>query len=193
MAADPHVHPPTTAFTPAVRLTKAAVDHGPITTTYTRAGAGAPIVLLDPEAVAGGVPSPLVLALAARFRVVVPELVCAQDAGTAFSTWLRGFVDGLGQARVHVVSCEAWALRALSFCITDPLRVRRLVLIFRDAADPALRGEAAPDRLAGIGIPILVHRQHAVALPDESGGGVDPVLRFLLAEDAVDTSAARAE
>src|SRR5690348_3034163 len=90
-----------------VRFTRAAVDAGTTCTRYVRAGAGAPVLVLDPDLAPGGAPGALVLALATRFRVVTPEIAelglagdPAFDAGLAFSAWLRQFLDGLGLPRV---------------------------------------------------------------------------------------------
>lgn len=184
--ADPHPSVPFPADVPtSVRLTRASVDAGAVCTSYVRAGSGAPVVLLDGSALVDGRPAPLVLTLASRFRVVTPDAQAATLAGTAFSTWLRGVLDGLGLVRASIVAREEYALRALGFCLTDPLRVARLVLLYRDAADPALGADAVPDRLDRIGVPILVHRESTtVPLDDGACPAGAATLAFLLADDA---------
>ena len=180
------VSDPTPAPGAGPALARASVDVGPIRTSYVRAGSGAPVVLLSTPPDDAGAGVPLLAVLATRFRVVAPEprATAAEAPGDpapapAFSAWLRGFLDGMGIARASLVAREEFALRALSFCLTDPLRVDRLVLFYRDATDPAVCAAAAPDSLGGTGHPLLVRREPT----SEEAADVDDVLRFLLGED----------
>ena len=141
------------------------------------------VVLLDAE-VGAARRHDILDMLAARCRVVAPDLSAVGvlaprgDVGsTGFSTWLRGFLDGLGILCAHLVAREPFAARALNFCLMDPLRVDRLVLFHRDTVDPAVVAESAPDLLAGTGQPLLVRRE------PEPGDCADDVLRFLLGDE----------
>ena len=169
-------------------FTRAAIDVDAVSTTYIRAGTGAPVVLLaGPGGL--GADDALLPALASRFCVVAPELArpgawpaAGESSAPAFSEWLRGFLDGLGLLQASIVADEHWALRALSFCQTDPLRVERLVLCYRDAADRGVRAAAAPDVLGRSGHPLLVRcqRLEPLAAPESP---VDDVVTFLLGQD----------
>ena len=192
MSTASELDPPSPPTSP-IHLTRALVDAGTISTSYIRAGVGAPLLLLDPLVPADGSCVPLLLPLAAHFRVLAPAVPAAFSAtgrrsqaahATAFSTWLRGFLDGLGLPPVSIVARDECALPSLSFCLTDAPRVERLVLTHRDAEDPALGGETLPDRLDRSGVPILLLR-------DDPGAGRDgarrsmteAALRFLRAGD----------
>lgn len=156
---------------PDPTITRAQVDAGAVQTRYARAGTGAPVVLLAPVP-DGDAADPLVAGLARGFRVVAPE--APRLADTAFSAWLRGFLDGLGLARVSLVAREAYALRALGFSITDPLRVDRLALLYADCGDPAITAAPEPERLGYSGHPLLVHCASGCG-----DGSADAIARFL--------------
>ena len=170
---------------------RALVDAGAICTPYLRAGVGAPLVLLGAREEAAGA-SPLLVRLSARFRVVAPEpgAWCGgapngdapghEGAVPSFAAWLRGFLDGLGIQQASIVAREELALRALSFSLTDPLRVDRLVLLYRDAVDPAVRSAAATQMLGTMGHALLLRREPLVGADDD---GLDDVVRFLRGED----------
>ncbi len=164
---------------------RASVEAGAIRTAYLRLGSGAPLVVLDAAVDAARAREDLLFGLAAHFSVVAPELhgPCAPpDAppGTAFSVWLRGFMDGMGIAQASIVAREAFAAHALSFCLTDPSRVERLVLCYRDGSDPAVCVAAAPEVLARTGHPLLVHREPRDDSPfGIRGSATADIVRFL--------------
>lgn len=159
---DTSIPAPPQAEAPALRVARAAVDVGAVTTYYRRAGSGAPVLLLS----SGGAGAALFESLSSRFRVFAPEPVVESGAearapagGTAapsFSRWLGDFLDGLGVMRASVVAEERFGIPALSFAISDPERVEGLVLLFRDARDPGLGGDALLDGLWQSGQPLLV-------------------------------------
>jgi pimeloyl-ACP methyl ester carboxylesterase len=64
-------------------------------------------------------------ALAARFRVIVPEL---PDPGSDIAPWLAAFLEGLGTQDVVVVAADQYRAAALELARTDPDRVERVVL-----------------------------------------------------------------
>ena len=74
-----------------------------------------------------------------------------------------------------MVAEEGCALRALSFALTDPARVERVALVFRDLPDPSLTGGALPELLGRSGHPLLVR----CATDGCSAAAVDDVVRFL--------------
>ncbi|HET9441346.1 MAG TPA: hypothetical protein VFO52_14310 [Longimicrobiales bacterium] len=86
----------------AVEMIEAVVQAGSVETSYLRAGQGTPMFLLTPRPPAALMEDPLLLALVARFRVIVPALPSVEvDPGA----WLRDIMDGLGcgeQTRVVV-------------------------------------------------------------------------------------------
>ena len=155
---------------PTVAPVRAVVDAGSVSTTYIRAGAGTPVVILRPGAPARAVGRGLLPHLAPHFRVIEPESCSpsgrAVDAGdgVAFSSWLREFLDGLGLARVSLVVQETVAVRALSFAIAHPGRVGGLVLVHDDADDPRSPTLMHPDHLGRSGHPVLTLR-----MPDTAG------------------------
>lgn len=145
--------------------TRAVLSAGGVETAYLRVGAGAPVVVLRAGA-ADGAASPLVLALADRFRVLapVPPAGLAGRGDDAFAAWLRDVLDGLGVDGATIVAEGAMAPPALAFALADPLRVRRIALVIEDAALTV----PAPARVAAFD----------AAMPWAG------VLRFLGADDA---------
>jgi hypothetical protein len=158
-----------------VRVARAIVDAGAVATSYLRAGAGAPVVLLTSahsDDVAGG---PLLAGLAAHYRVIAPDLAAGgpTPAGcpTCFAAWLRGVLDGIGAGCVSIVAEEAYALRVLSFVFSDPARVDRVALFFHDAPDPLLGWS---------GHQMLIQRLSPDARDNGVGdGAVADIVRFL--------------
>lgn len=142
--------------------TRAAVDVGTVTTHYLRGGTGDLVVLLGDPSERPDL-DPLFGALAASYRVVAPELTRPGTATGApelsFSTWLRGFLDGLGASEASVVARDASALAALAFALADADRVRKLVLCFRDAADPLDTGGPLAEQIDDARCRILLVRE----------------------------------
>ena len=133
---------------------RATVCDGSLTMRYRRAGSGRTVLVL-------GELGPLSGSLAARFRVVVPEIADAPAPG-----WLPGFLDALGAPAVVVLADARHALAALAFTLMDPDSVQALVLV-TDAGVPAGLWED----LARIRRPLLVCSGRP--------GGADEIAAFL--------------
>ena len=115
---------------------------------YRRSGAGRAVLLLGPL---GGEPwTGLGDALAARFRLIEPDVPASADLG-----WLAGFLDGLGMRGLAVVAADPWCVPLLQLVADDADRFARIVLVPDGGCDT---GEAHADALvaAGIAVPILV-------------------------------------
>jgi pimeloyl-ACP methyl ester carboxylesterase len=93
---------------------------------YRREGAGRPLVVLRTASGAGAVWPELDAQLAARFRVITPEI----PAGcTDVARWLVGFLEGLGIDRVVLVATDACCLAAIELVLLDAAQIDRLVLL----------------------------------------------------------------
>ena len=100
-------------------------------TPYRRAGHGEPVLLLVAR---DSTPTmELFGALAQRHRVYMPILPHptseAQPAFSDFADWLRGFLDGLGVARISIVTDEIIGAAAAEFALQEPFRVSAFHLI----------------------------------------------------------------
>jgi hypothetical protein len=135
---------------------RATVEHAGTETSYLRLGRG-PVVLF----LGGGSTSPraasLVAALAADFRVIVPESVSIRATvtrhdgpDTAFAWWLRGVLDGLGIVRARFVAEAALAHDVLDFVDRNPERAECVALLGHDPGAAAAR-----DRPAATPLPVL--------------------------------------
>ena len=120
-------------------VARAVLTAGGVETTYVRMGMGRTVLVLR-SGDRDDRPSPLVAALADRFRVIAPVRPAAlRDggdgaSGDAFATWLRDLLDGLGLDGATIVAEGAVAVPTLAFALADPLRVRRVALFMDDAA-----------------------------------------------------------
>jgi hypothetical protein len=122
-------------------LAHAVLDAGGTETVYARLGTGRTLVLLQGEAaVPDAGPSPLLLALASRFRVIAPWRPTSRGAPAtqaAFDGWLRDFLDGIGADAASLVADGDLVLPTLHFAAGDPTRAARTALLLREPADPA--------------------------------------------------------
>ena len=132
-------------------VVRAQVQAAGVTTRYARVGCGPPLVLLD---LAGDAEAhPLVRALGARLRVIVPERWSAPglDGGShpprPLTTWLGPLLDGLGLPRVSLLAAGELAVPALAFALVESARVERLVLLEGGAVDLSAPVEALVGRL----------------------------------------------
>jgi pimeloyl-ACP methyl ester carboxylesterase len=138
---------------------------------YRRAGQGRPLLVLRAPGAAAGIWPELDAHLAARFRVITPEI----PAGCAdVARWLAGFLEGLGIDRVVVLATDPCCLSALELALLDVSQVERLVLV-----PGGLAGETGLDgtlgtTLEGVTVPLLVVRRGLA--PDEA---LPLVQRFL--------------
>jgi hypothetical protein len=138
---------------------------------YRRSGVGRAVLVLGPTDGTQPLWPELTDALAARFRVIVPE-VPATDTGV--SAWLADFVEGLGITGIGVVAAERLSIPTLELALLDPERVARVVLVRDDAT-----GEAGLDGGPGIAaregpVPLLVVRRGLA-----TGEALPLVTRFL--------------
>lgn len=122
---------------------------GATETSYHRAGAGAPVLLLFPGGLADPLGARLFERLADRFRVIAPVQPAEVGKGGAVpvSKWLRDLVDGLGLVRASIVADEPCAGAALGFALMELERVAGVVAVCRDPADPARPVGVVEDRL----------------------------------------------
>lgn len=131
-------------------MIEAVVQAGAWETSYRRAGAGSPVLLLVGD---GAEPRDwLFRTLAARFRVVAATRPVGADT---FEAWLRGLIDGLGLEQPAVVAWTAEGGALLGFAAIDPHRLRRLALV-HDAATPRPPAGPLDDAIAAALHPILV-------------------------------------
>lgn len=165
MSPDVDVPAPGAAHSSAPPSVRAVLDAGAVSTTYVRAGSGAPVLLLHARARTDAADARLFCELSRRFRVIAPDVISpigsaeAHGAtGVAFSCWLRDLLDGLGLARASVVADERVAARVLQFALAQPGRVDRLVFVYHDVDDPQLPANQGPDHLGHSGHPLLVLR-----------------------------------
>jgi pimeloyl-ACP methyl ester carboxylesterase len=133
------------------------VCDGVTDTSYHRAGRGAPVIVLaaDDSRIADA----LLATLALQFRAIAPDIPARRSSAPSthpsFPVWLRGFLDGLGLARVALVAEARFGAAALAFALLEPERVDRLAIIFDAAAEP-IPHEAIADSLRRAGTPVLV-------------------------------------
>jgi pimeloyl-ACP methyl ester carboxylesterase len=125
---------------------------------YVRAGSGRTVILLAGPAANGS--APLFEALAHKHRVIQPT----NHEAASNLTWLAGFLDCLGVARMSLIASAEYALPALQFALAEPERVERLALLNADAQD----AENAPLT------DVLVERSQPLLLLAANGNGPLP-------------------
>ena len=115
-------------------------------------------------------------ALAARFRLIVPELPTAG----ADAAWLADFLEGLGTPGVAVVAAEPFCTPALELACRDADQIARVVLVpLTEAGGEWVLGTSA--RAAGVAL-LVVARELA------AGEALPLVARFLAGDGAAGTS-----
>lgn len=164
-------------------LVRASVHAGGTTTNYFRAGSGDVVVLLG-HAFADVSRDSLLDALATTHRVIVPEISGPGDAEVATiarAAWLRSFLDGLGLDDVSIVARDECALTALAYALTDFDRVRSVVLLLRNASDPASAerfAEGVEDSRCRI---LVASEVPEPGRPDERASQIGAIVDFLVA------------
>ena len=129
-------------------------------TRYVRRGVGRPVVLLAPPSETDALRPELLDAIAAHHRLVLPELP-VHEAG--FSSWLRGFLDGVGLPLVSLIAAGSCCLPAVELALLDPERFERLVLVPDGCAEvTGLMGMLGTEGRPGT-LPVLVLRRAAPA------------------------------
>jgi pimeloyl-ACP methyl ester carboxylesterase len=159
---------------------------------YRRSGAGrAVLVLCAGGTTAAGEGESLPLwpelpgALAAHFRIIVPEVPAGATAAGDVAALLVDFLDGLGTCGVAVVATDRFCVAALELALLDADRIARVVLVPGGGGNSGGAGEAtaldgalATTARAARPVPLLVVRRAtpaAEALP--------LVTRFLEADE----------
>ncbi len=122
---------------------------------YRRSGVGRAVLVLR----SADEPEPLwpelADALAARFRVIIPEMPAAADV----AAWLTDFLEGLGTASVAVVAAEPFCIPALELALLDADQVARLVLVPGGQAEETGLDGALATTTRGASMPLLVVRR----------------------------------
>lgn len=133
----------------------AYVQIGPVEIAYSRAGRGAPLVLVASEAVK----LTLAPALSEHFCVISPEGASSQAAN---ALWMRGFLDALGLPPPRVVADNECAAASVELMLEDPGALDRLAVLCggqSSRCDPLRRGGNA--RL------LHIHLKENVLGPDD--------------------------
>jgi 2-hydroxymuconate-semialdehyde hydrolase len=120
-----------------VPIEQRTVSVGAVKTSYLVTGAGQPVFLIHGLGASGSFWYPVFGPLAARFRVIAPDVVGFGDSdkppapydGPYFSTWLAGLMNALGVHRAHLIGHSMGGAIALHFTLDEPERVARLVLV----------------------------------------------------------------
>ena len=86
--------------------------------TYRRLGSGPPLLVL------GAVEEADVERLAARHRVIVPELPAPDEDVRA---WLTGFLEGLGTTGLTVLAAKPFYAAARDVAAADPDRLTQVL------------------------------------------------------------------
>lgn len=108
------------------QIVKALVQTGSTETVYRRAGQGPTLVLLLRPRGADE-RERLLSSLARAFRVIDPTP--PEDVGDAWSSWLRGVVDGLGLQRPALLADAGTVSRAEALARTDPHRFGPVIVV----------------------------------------------------------------
>lgn len=124
----------------------AEVRVGEHVTRYVRRGSGPSVVLLGADAEANPMWEVVVGSLAGNHRLVIPQPP-PDDADA--SSWLRGFVEGLGVSSCVLVAGGSLTDAALELATADDLTVRKLVLLGASATPSnrvlVIKPDLAPD------------------------------------------------
>lgn len=130
---------------------------------YRRSGAGPLVVLVAPEAAREGAFWPgLIDALAARFRVVAPELAPG-DGCAGIAARLYDFLDGMGANGARIVAGGSSCVPALELALRDMDQIGRLVLVSAESSgDPPAAGMLVTSARSAT-IPLLVASRQLAA------------------------------
>jgi hypothetical protein len=139
---------------------RAEVRVGGYVTRYVRRGVGRPVVLLAAPSETNALWPELLDAIAAQRRLVLPDVPVSE---ARFSSWLRGFLDGVGLPLVSLIAAGSCCLPAVELALLDPDRFERLVLIPDGCAEvTGLMGRLGTEGRPGT-LPVLVLRRAAPA------------------------------
>ena len=140
---------------------------------YHRTGHGRPVLILLPNGEAGldQLWPGLLDLLAARFRVIVPEV---EATGGDVARWLGAFLEGLGVTDAGIIATDSFCMPCLELALRDADQVTRVVLVPGGSASETGLGGTLGTRPGGAGVPLLVVRRD---LPTEEALAM--VSRFL--------------
>jgi hypothetical protein len=137
---------------------------------YRRSGTGRAVLVLCSADGAEELWPELADALAARFRLIVPDL----PPGVDVAGWLGEFLEGLGSAGVAVVAADPFCVPALELALLDADQVARIVLVpGGEVGETGLAGALATTTRAA-SVSLLVVRRGLSA-----GDALPLVTRFL--------------
>ena len=121
---------------------RAVVDDGLTETWYLRAGTGAPVLVLAAER---ELRERLVGSLAGHARITAPEP--PTSSGIESSTWLRGFLDGIGVTPRVILADEFFLLGARELAAQHMDGDRPQVVVVDGGAIPSPLNDAAAETL----------------------------------------------
>jgi hypothetical protein len=93
---------------------------------YVRRGTGSSIVVVGGDSDANPAWRELIQSLAARHRVIVTQ---PPPVGADVSSWLRGFIEGVGLTSIILIAGGAAAEAATDIASADDFTVRKLILL----------------------------------------------------------------
>lgn len=128
---------------------------------FVERGAGPPLLLVHGLMAAGAIFEPILDALAARHRVIVPDLrghgnsrgMAAPYTAARLAADLSRLLDHIGVAETAVLGYSHGGAVAQQLALDDPKRCSRLVL----ACTYALNAENLRERFEGQLTPLLIH------------------------------------
>ena len=163
---------------PVLPAAMAALRIGNSDVAYCRSGsaAGAPLLLLVEDA---NLRDRLRARFKDSFRVYSLSL---QDTAPDIATraLLRGVIDGLGLDQPHLLADEARGLAVMDYVISDPQRVGRIALFWREPATALYEEPVLEEQLAFTACSLLLVRLDGSC--NAAGDASDPfaaIARFL--------------
>lgn len=143
-------------------------------TRYTRLGAGRPVLVLDLLPFGAALWPDLLDRLADGNRVILPEVPRLE---ARFTSWLRGFVDGMGLPPVTLIAVGDLCVPSIEFTLLEPERVNRLVLVPSGGVEETGLAGVLTSTLSSADVEMLVIRRDY-----PTAEAIDVVERFLRGE-----------
>ena len=108
---------------------------------YVRRGAGPSIVVVSDPGDSHAMWSRLVESLAPSHRIFLTQ---PPPAGVDVTSWLRGFIEGIGLASIILIAGGASGAAAREVAAVDDFTVRKLILLPVDGSDGTADYDAWP-------------------------------------------------
>ena len=143
---------------------------------YRRSGIGRVVLVLRSDDGPEALWPELADALAARFRLIVPEVPAADPDVAA---WLTDFLEGLGMGGVAVVATDQLCIPALELALLDSDQVTRVVLVPGGRAEETGLDGSLATTTRTASVPLLVVRR-GLSAPE----ALPLVTRFLAGDGA---------